>query len=303
MEGDRKDRPTRLLLVEDNPADEALFRIALDGQWRFEVTSEASLNAAVDRVVAQPFDAILLDMNLPDSSGTATVRTMVAAAGDVPVLVLTGMDDDQVGAAAVHCGAQDYVTKDGLDGRQIARAVRYAIERKRLASALVRANESLDRRVRERTAELERSVTMLGEQISERRDAEQDLRQSQERFHLLLDALPDVFWIYSLANDRVVFCNRAFERVFGRSRDALLADPRAWQEPIHPDDRPGVLERVAQTLAAARAGQVSPVALSYRIVQADGRVLRLRERVFPLLGPDHETLYLAGVAEPLTGDG
>jgi CheY-like chemotaxis protein len=77
-------------------------------------------------------DLILLDLSLPDAHGLATVERTLAAAPRVPILVLTGLEDEVVGAAAVHAGAQDYLVKGRVDGAALVRAMRYAGERHRL---------------------------------------------------------------------------------------------------------------------------------------------------------------------------
>lgn len=133
----------RVLLVEDNPADARLVRALLmwERSWSFDVSVVDRVSAAVQHVGTSPVDAVLLDLSLPDSQGMETVRVFRQAAPDVPVIVLTGLEDGDVGLQAIKEGCQDYLVKGQGDGGDIAKAIVYSIERKRLERELVRAKE------------------------------------------------------------------------------------------------------------------------------------------------------------------
>ncbi len=118
----------------------------------------------------QNFDAVLLDLGLPDSFGVDTLRKFQAIKINAPVIVLTGLDDEEIAIATVKEGAQDYLIKSSLTGDNIIRAIRYGIERKKLFTelafakeALQNLNEDLDRKVQERTHELEKQAAELKE--------------------------------------------------------------------------------------------------------------------------------------------
>ena len=122
----------RLLLVEDNPTDVALLRDALNENRlvKFELVHESRVAEACKRLRSEAFDLIMTDLALPDSTGLDTYRTIRGAAGGVPVIVLTGLDDEETGITALRDGAQDYLVKGQLTSRAIARAARYAIDKK-----------------------------------------------------------------------------------------------------------------------------------------------------------------------------
>jgi two-component system, cell cycle response regulator len=124
---------TRVLLVEDNPGDARLVREALnDGApGEFTVEVAASLQQALESLAPaiDAVDVVLLDLSLPDSQGLETFRALHARAPAVPILVLSGLNDDSVALKAVNEGAQDFLRKGRADSELLPRAIHYAIER------------------------------------------------------------------------------------------------------------------------------------------------------------------------------
>jgi len=121
----------KLLLIEDSSTDAALIRASLRlGLPRAEVTHVERLQAAVECVRQQRFSAVLLDLNLPDSSGVPTFRRLSSACDGTPIVVLSGMEDTETAIQAVAAGAEDYVQKNQFDAQALSRSVRFAIERR-----------------------------------------------------------------------------------------------------------------------------------------------------------------------------
>ncbi|MGA2724498.1 MAG: PAS domain S-box protein [Bryobacteraceae bacterium] len=139
------DAAIRVLLVEDSPSDADLLQQTLQtvGADRFEFTWVERLDDALARLGQASFDVLLLDLSLPDSSGPETFRRALHAAPHLAIVVLTGASDESLGLAAVHEGVEDYLVKGQSDGRQIARAIRYAIERKHIREQLRQQREWL----------------------------------------------------------------------------------------------------------------------------------------------------------------
>ena len=123
----------KILLVEDNPGDARLVREMLVDAGRDEtaVVGVDRLSDGLRRLGAESFDAVLLDLSLPDSQGLDTLKTLHAQATGVPLVVMTGLEDEEVAARALRQGAQDYLVKGRFDGDLLLRAVGHAIERTR----------------------------------------------------------------------------------------------------------------------------------------------------------------------------
>jgi len=133
----------KILLVEDNPYDAELLREMLLGVSNVQLAwvHVPLLGDALKRLREEEFDAILLDLSLPDSHGQETLAKAYAQAHDVPIVVLTAHADENLAIKTVHQGAQDYLVKGQVDGPTLIRAVRYAIERHRLITELDRGRQ------------------------------------------------------------------------------------------------------------------------------------------------------------------
>jgi len=151
-----------VLLVEDSPTDAKLLHQIFVHAYQQEVrmihverlseaidVSSASNNLTVDdseNETSNPdkFDVVLLDLGLPDSVGVDTLKEYRAAVSDIPVVVLTGLDDEELAMQALAEGAQDYLVKDQITIQRLVRAIRYAIEREEILNKL-RESEEISR--------------------------------------------------------------------------------------------------------------------------------------------------------------
>jgi len=164
----------QVLLVEDNSGDARLLRemFSKEKTGSLELTHVLHLGEALSLLSKGGFDIVLLDMGLPDGHGLDTVRRARAAAPGVPLIVLTGLDDEALAAEAMKEGAQDYLIKGEIENRALPRALRHSIERQRmqLASDVIHAE------VGARTRELKEVNSQLRAEIIARDAAESELR-------------------------------------------------------------------------------------------------------------------------------
>jgi PAS domain S-box-containing protein len=237
-------QPVKILLVEDSPSDARLVQGILgeDAGGNFEVTWIDRLDTAVEKLRGLHFDVGLVDLGLPDSMGKNTYLNIMKTAPNLPLIVLTGLADETVGAEAIHEGVEDYLVKGSVDGKAMARSIRYAIERKQAKEAseklqkelekhageLEAANESLrlsrraalnliedaDRARRDAqgiSAELERDV-------AERKKTERELINSREEWVETFNIIPDLIAILD-DKHRIVRVNKAMADRLGISPD------------------------------------------------------------------------------------
>lgn len=142
--------PVKVLLIEDNPGDVRLIQEALCGAdlsrplaTAFELVSASSLAEGLAHLGGGDFNLVLVDLSLPDSQGLDTFLKARAAGPPLPVIVMTGLNDEKLAVQAVSLGAQDYVVKGVLDSDALVRVILYAMERHRLTVELERTNRDL----------------------------------------------------------------------------------------------------------------------------------------------------------------
>lgn len=132
----------RVLLVEDDPADAFLVgELLAEVDPDLRLTVVPSLDEVVRLRLLEGCECVLLDLGLPGSQGLDGLRTLLRADPWAAVCVLTGLDDEHLGVAAVAAGAQDYLVKGKVDGQLLIRAIRYAVERRRAETSVLRLRE------------------------------------------------------------------------------------------------------------------------------------------------------------------
>jgi PAS domain S-box-containing protein len=260
-------RAINVLSIEDNPADAHLIQEMLDEAtrlgWdlpRFEVEHVTRMEEALAHLSNEVVDVVLSDLDLPDSRAGETVTTLREHIPHMPLVVLTGREDEVLAHKSVRAGVQDYLYKDEATGSLLARSMMYAIERQQ-------THTELERRVEERTAELQA-------EISERKQAEQALRESEEKFRTLFDSAGDAIFIHDLEGN-FLEVNREAIRRLGYSREELL---RMRPSDIDaPDYAPLVSRQIEQirenghvifeTAHITKGGETIPIELSSRVIR------------------------------------
>jgi signal transduction histidine kinase len=135
----------RLLLVEDDAGDRKIVKLALDqpaNAANFNMEPAETLSQAIEHLKSKNYDVVLLDLGLPDSNGIDTVRKAHQANPNVPIIVLTGLANEEMGLKAIENGAEDYLVKGKSLELALVRIIRYAIERKKVERKLKDAIEA-----------------------------------------------------------------------------------------------------------------------------------------------------------------
>jgi signal transduction histidine kinase len=145
-----------ILLIEDSLAEARLLQELLKTakSKHFNWVHVKRLCDALEQLSSGEFDAILLDLSLPDSQGLVSLAPLTALAPHLPIVVLTNTNDDELAIEAVRQGAQDYLVKRQVTAETLVRSLYYAIERKQISETLMGVNHALAKCVEERTAEL-----------------------------------------------------------------------------------------------------------------------------------------------------
>ena len=233
--------PLRILIVEDSE-EHVLFlrRLFATMPETFEIEFSGTLTAALGTLKAGEFEVVLLDLSLPDSEGLETFARVIEAVPDLPVVVLSGLQDVGLALETVQRGAQDYLVKGQVDNHLLARSIQYAVERKRVQLQLRRANELLERRVRERTEALQEANARLQQEVAERRKAEEAVIESNTQLAAALARLKAtqdeiiqrerMHALGRMANGIAHDFNNALSPILGFS-ELMLMKPETLQDP------------------------------------------------------------------------
>jgi len=206
-------QPLKVLLVEDNQQEAELVRLMLSQARRDSISVEHvdRLEPGLTRLGAGDIGAVLLDCNLPDSSGLATFERMHAAAPRVPIVILTNVDDEDLAIAAVRDGAQDYLVKRQVDSDLLSRALRYAVERQR---------------------------------------ADEALRESEERFSLAAQGANDGIWDWNPTTGAAQFSPR-WKAMLGLEDGETEGTIEEWFGRVNPEDLPALRKALDAHLEGA----------------------------------------------------
>jgi PAS domain S-box-containing protein len=247
------DAPIHFLLVEDDPEQVQFLKLTLrtEQQSPFTMTHAASLAEAMSALAGFRPDIILLDLHLPDSAGLDTPRAMLRQAPDIPLIIYSGNTDIEIAVEAVRLGAQDYLLKGEAREPLLSRAMRYAIERKRIAMERDEARVQLE----ERNAALEQ--------------ARGELRTERDMFV----SGPTVLFRREIAPGfPITFVSRNVSQFGYLPRDLVGAGVR-FDSLVVADDR----ESFREQLDARFAQGAESIEQEYRILDAKGAVVWLHE--------------------------
>ncbi len=258
------DGKVKVLLVEDNPGDVRLIRVYLaeTGHGAYELAHADRLAEGIRQVREADFDVVLLDLSLPDASGLETLTKMHEAAATLPIVVLTGLNDEAVALEALRKGAQDYLIKGQINGVLLVRAMSYAIERKQ---------------------------------------AEEKLRTSEAQLSNAMEIAKLGYWEYDVADDVFTF-NDHFYAIFRTSAEKVggyrLPSAEYARRFVHPDDMAmvGIETRKAIETTDPHFSRQ----LEHRIIYADGSVGYISVRFFVVKDAHGRTVKTFGANQDIT---
>jgi diguanylate cyclase (GGDEF)-like protein/PAS domain S-box-containing protein len=195
------------LIIEDNLGDARLIRAVLEeeDEIAFELFHASRLGEGLALLEENLIDVVLLDLNLPDSKGMNTVRKLKPFSSQVPVVVLTGLEDHEIALEAVGEGAQDFIIKSQMEAGALVRSIRYSVERVRVEKALL---------------------------------------ESEERYRTLVEGSLQGLIIFQGDPARIVHASSTFAETLGYHLDTFLnLNPEEIEAIIHPEDRRSAIER------------------------------------------------------------
>ena len=296
MQAEGQSPPIRVLLVEDDEDDYRLTRelLAEVPGYRVELDWAPSYEAGLTALARREHDLCLLDYRLGECTGLDLLRRAAAEDFGTPFIVLTGYSAFELDVEAMRAGAADYLLKDRIDASALERAIRYTLERKRHREALANFNQRLERRVQERTTELEQTNAALQAEMRRSRQAEEGLKESQERLRLAMTTAQMGYHYRDFDTGMAIYSDQ-LGALCGLSSGSSFANYDDFLNAIHPGDR----KCLAEAMARATREDTDYVE-EFRMVWPDGTVRWLADRGRVYRDERGEPLYGIGLAWDIT---
>jgi PAS domain S-box-containing protein len=251
----------RVLIIEDQPLDAELMlhelrRAGFDPDWQL-VSTERDYRACLE----SPLDVILADYRLPQFDALRALEILRERELDIPLIIVSGSVGEDAAVAALKEGAADYLLKDRL--ARLGKAVESALQKKRLRD--------------------------------EKRRAELELRESEEKFRQLAENIREVFWITSPDLNQMIYASPAYEEIWGMPLESLYRNPRQWLEAICEQDRRRTIDALAKV-----ASEETTASVEYRIIRPDGSIRWIQDRRFPIRNQEGQVYRVTGLAVDMT---
>ena len=252
----------KVLMVEDNPSDVRVIErlLSQSSQPSFQIEVSDRVGAGLEHLSSGAVpDVILLDLSLPDSNPEKldSFHRIHHAAPAVPIIIMTGTSDRVIATRAVRHGAQDFLVKGEVGADVLLRSIRYAMERQR---------------------------------------AEEDLRESEERYALAVRGANDGLWDWDLDTDRIYYSPR-WKAILGYGEAELSSQPGEWLDRVHPDDRHRLrsdLEELIGSNDSSRAPFARHWESEHRIRHKDGSYCWVLSRGIVVTKSDGKAYRMAG---------
>lgn len=268
-------KPVHILLVETDRLEAELISKELTGGGvRHIVRSLGSHGNLANEAKEFKPELILAAHSSGGFNGVESLNRVRQICPDVPLIVIPDSPQAGVAMEAIQWGAADCIFKDRLS---------------HLAPAVVRAVREAEQRTQRRRAEVLLEVKY--QQLSLQNEA---LRESEARFRQLAESIREVFWMTDVEKTQMLYISPTYEEIWGRSCASLMAEPQAWIEAVHPDDRDRVMKDVNLKQAAGEYDE------QFRIVRPDGSIRWIHDRAFCVRDQTGSVYRLAGIAEDVT---
>jgi PAS domain S-box-containing protein len=226
-------QPVKVLLVDDDEDDYLLTREHLSEIGGVALDWKSSYDEGIKAICEGEYDLCLLDYRLGVRTGLDLLKEAKEQHCHLPIILLTGQGEREIDVQAMELGAADFIEKKSLTPARLDRAIRYSLRKQR-------KEEQLENLIRARTRDLDEAHQSLRSEMKVRQETDAALRESEQRFRHLADAMPQIVWI-SDPEGTIEYINRQWTLITGKSLEDTR-DPSKINEVIHPEDQPRVQE-------------------------------------------------------------
>jgi PAS domain S-box-containing protein len=260
-----------ILLIEDNPADSRLIDIYLKESFNdgFSLVVADSLLTGLEEISKNKFDIIIIDLSLPDSSGINTFKEVFKAASEIPLIVLTGNEDESVGMDTVKLGAQEFLIKGKIGNAALKRSINYSIERYKLLKALSENAKKIE----------EKTEDLLKEKLK--------LAQAQKLAHI-------GSWELNV-KDNIFTCSDELYHIFGLMPNEIHVTYEKFLNFVYPEERSFVMIMIEESIK-----KLQPFDFFHRIIRTDNAIRMLHARGELLVDEQGNILRMIGTAQDVT---
>jgi PAS domain S-box-containing protein len=263
----------KILLIEDNPGDARLIDIYLKDSFgdKYSLLIADYLTKGIEFLLKNIFDIVILDLTLPDSNGLDTFKKIYEdpSLSKTPIIVLTGVEDESVGINAMKLGAQDFLVKGSIRGKELRRSINYSIERFKLLKALADNAKKLEKK----SEDLEREQLKLSE--------------AQKIAHI-------GNWEWDIEKNNIIWSEELYH-IYGLNPQELTISSDKISNMMHAADRAHISENIAEAKKTHE-----PFSFYYRIITADNSVKTIHTRGKVILDKTGQLIKMIGTDQDVT---